>query len=352
MEYLSFAKLVFWIKPAGVLAAALLAGWFFRRLILGYLRRAHLAEGETVKSIAIRVGASYLPVWLVLLAAFLALRLIDVSPNFLKAFNRIAVTFWILSLTGAAASVAASAARFYTHASALPATSLTVSLIQLGVLGLGLLVVLANLGIAITPLLTALGVGSLAVALALQETLSNLFAGFYLMVSRTIRVGDYVKLETTPHEGYVTDIGWRATQIQDLASNVVVIPNSKLAQSVVTNYSQPDDEVINFVPVSVGYGVSLARVERLTLATAKSVLEELQPQVSKNFAPRVRFLAMKGTSFEMTVILKSRRYEEHFLVVHEFLKRLEAAFAKEGLSFGLNEVRGRDMNYVYPRSGP
>ena len=90
-------------------------------------------------------------------------------------------------------------------------------------------------GVSITPIITALGVGGLAMALALQDTLSNLFAGIHILAEHTIRIGDFIRLETG-QEGYVEDISWRTTRIRMLPNNMVIVPNSKLAQSVVVNY--------------------------------------------------------------------------------------------------------------------
>src|SRR5207302_9529306 len=85
---------------------------------------------------------------------------------------------------------------------------------------IGFLVLLDALGIQITPILTALSVGGLAVALALQDTLSNLFAGVHLLADKPIRVGDYVKIADTV-EGYVVDIGWRSTCVSILQNKAV-----------------------------------------------------------------------------------------------------------------------------------
>lgn len=99
------------------------------------------------------------------------------------------------------------------------------------VYGIGLLLILSQLGVQIGPLLTALGVGGLAAALALKDTLENLFSGIQLLIDRSIEVGDLVKLEVG-HEGIIIDIGWRNSKLCLPQKEVVVIPNSKLAQSV------------------------------------------------------------------------------------------------------------------------
>src|SRR3972149_4116414 len=114
-------------------------------------------------------------------------------------------------------------------------TGLGAALTKGTVLVLGGLLVLSTLGVAISPLLAALGVGGIAVGLALQDTLSNLFAGVHILMEKPLRVGGYVKLESG-QEGYVTDVGWRTTRIRMLPNNMIIVPHAKLAQSIVTNY--------------------------------------------------------------------------------------------------------------------
>lgn len=112
-------------------------------------------------------------------------------------------------------------------------TGLAQTVVKTVVLTVGGLILLGSIGVAITPILTALGIGGLAVALALQDTLSNLFAGFYLLADKAIKVGDFIKLETGV-EGFVEDIGWRSTRIRLLEKNLLVAPNAKLAQGMIT----------------------------------------------------------------------------------------------------------------------
>jgi len=119
------------------------------------------------------------------------------------------------------------------------------------VLVVGGLVLLGALGVQITPLLTALGVGGLAVALALQDTLSNLFAGLHLLADRPIRVGDYVKLADGV-EGFVLDVGWRSTRVRQLQNSIAIVPNSSVAKATIVNYYLPEPRLVISVRVSVG----------------------------------------------------------------------------------------------------
>src|SRR5256886_4080020 len=133
-----------------------------------------------------------------------------------------------------------------------PVTGLARAASRLTILAVGFLVLLSALGIHIAPILTALGVGGLAVALALQDTLSNLFAGMHLLADRPIRVGNYVKIADSV-EGYVVDVGWRSTRVRMLQDSVVVVPNKRVAESIITNYDLPQSRLALGILVSVDY---------------------------------------------------------------------------------------------------
>jgi small-conductance mechanosensitive channel len=170
---------------------------------------------------------------------------------------------------------------------ALPVTTLTENLAQITVVILGALIVLNHFDVSIAPILTALGVGGLAVALALQDTLSNLFGGFYVAVARQVQVGDYIKL-STGEEGYVTDIGWRSTTMRALAYNLVIVPNAKLAQAIVTNYSLPEKRTGTSVVVTVGYDCDPDAVEAMLSEVLKQAASEI-PGMLAEPAPSVGF---------------------------------------------------------------
>src|SRR5262249_37420548 len=139
---------------------------------------------------------------------------------------------------------------------------------------MGALIILSSLGIQITPLLTALGVGGLAVALALQPPLANLFSGLQLVASRQIRPGDYVRLQTG-QEGFVEDINWRSISIRERPNNLVVVPNTMLAQAIFTNYRLPEPRVATRVPLRVAYGSDLDFVERLAFEATRLALDDV-----------------------------------------------------------------------------
>ncbi|MDA0769930.1 MAG: mechanosensitive ion channel, partial [Chloroflexi bacterium] len=98
------------------------------------------------------------------------------------------------------------------------------------------------LSIPISPIWAGLGIGGIAVALAVQPTLSNFFAGTYVVTEGELNMGDYIQLEGGP-AGYVTEVGWRSTKIRTMFNNLVIIPNSRMAESIVTNFHNPSLEV-------------------------------------------------------------------------------------------------------------
>lgn len=217
----------------------------------------------------------------------------------------------------------------YAKKAVLPSPSIFTNLAKVTAFSIGVLIILQSLGISITPLLTALGVGGLAVALALQDTLSNIFSGLQIIATRQIRQGDYIRLGGG-EEGYVTDITWRNTLIRALANNLVLVPNSKLAGAIVTNYQLPDTDMGVLVQVGVSYDSDLEKVEQVTTEVARESLREVQGGVN-GFEPFIRFHTFADFSINFTVILRCEEYVDQYLVKHDFVKRLHRRFRTEGI---------------------
>jgi len=212
---------------------------------------------------------------------------------------------------------------------------------------LGIVLLLKAIGLEITPILTALGVGGLAVALALQDTLSNLFAGFYIAVARQIRLGDYIKLNTN-EEGYVTDITWRSTTIRGLANNMVIIPNSKLAQAIVTNYYLPEKRMSSNIQVGVSYDCDPDHVEQVLLDVANHAVGEVigllgDPPPAVTFDP-----GFGDSSLNFTIGFQVAEFANQFGVRHQLRKRVFRRLKEEGIEmpFPTRTV------YIHSADGP
>lgn len=197
------------------------------------------------------------------------------------------------------------------------------------VLGLGALYVLKISGADITPLLASGAIGGLAVALAFQDTLANLFGGFFIGIDRPVRVGDFIKIESG-EEGYVEEIGWRSTRIRLLANNMIVIPNSKLSQSVVMNYFMPRQDMSVYVPCGVAYDSDLQRVENVAIQVAKEVMQQVEGAVP-DWEPVVRWKEFGDFAISFVTVLRVRQFEAQYALQSEFIKALHRRFKQEGI---------------------
>lgn len=201
--------------------------------------------------------------------------------------------------------------------------------VRIIVVGLGLLILLDSFGVSITPILASLGIGSLAVALALQPTLENFFSGIQIVIDKPVKVGQFIKLDSG-EEGYVVKVGWRSTWIRMLPNNVVVIPNNVLVNSKVLNYYYPETELAVLVQVGVHYESDLKHVERVTCEVGKEVMKEVQGGVP-GFDPFIRYHTFNDFSIDFTVILRAKEFVDNYFVKHEFIKRLHERYNKEGI---------------------
>ncbi len=196
-------------------------------------------------------------------------------------------------------------------------------------IAMGLLIVLDQLGVSIAPLVAGLGIGGVAVALALQGTLASIFAGLSFMTDGSIRSGDYVELDNGTI-GMIEAIGWRTTRIRLLSDNTVIIPNSKLADSVTTNYNHPSEEMSVYVQVGVSYFSDLAQVERVTVEVGRQVLAET-PGAVKDYEPSIWYTDFGDSNINFWVVLRSENYLDSWLVKHNFVKALYDRYEKEGI---------------------
>ncbi|MBI4894814.1 MAG: mechanosensitive ion channel family protein [Candidatus Aenigmarchaeota archaeon] len=192
------------------------------------------------------------------------------------------------------------------------------------------LAIAAHFGVEITPAIAALGVGGLAIGLALQSTLTNFFAGLHIISDRPVVVGDYIELKSEGVEGHVVDISWRSTRIRTLADTIVVIPNAKLSDSVIVNdYS--DGKEINFkVSCGVSYGSDLDEVESATLDVARWVQKNSDGAV-RDFQPVMRFEKFGDSNIDFKVTLRAQKIEDNYQMTHDFIKALKKRFDKEGI---------------------
>lgn len=334
--------------PLTVLFATLILGYILRKILFNRLSRWAKNTKSNIDDIIIAAIRGPFILWCLMLGIYLALEFSSLSEEFVHISGKILLVLGITSITLVLANISTKLVKIYSGRieAALPMTSLTQNITRIVIFGIGILIILNGLGISITPILATLGVGGLAVALALQDTLSNLFSGFHIILARQVRIGDYVKLDSG-EEGYVTDINWRTTKIKMLPNNVVLVPNAKLAQAIVINYYLPDKEMAVLINLGVHYNSDLKKVEKITCDVAKEVMKEVSGGVPE-FEPFIRYHTFADFSINFTVILRAKEFVDQYLIKHELIKKLHSRYKKEGIVI---PYPIRAINYEQEKAG-
>ena len=332
MENLSFEQIAFEVlMPIGIFIVVTILGYYIRKFLFKRLRR--LSKRSTKQYYEIFIHTISIPsfIWVLILAIYLALEYSTLPENIVDIAGKALFVLGVISVTLVLSNVIVALIRYQARRSKTetPVTSLMEHIARIVIYILGILIIIVYFNIQLTPIFATLGIGGLAIALALQGTLADLFAGFYISASKEIRVGDYLKLESG-EEGYVTDITWRATQIRMLPNNVVLIPNDKLAKAVVTNYYFPEKEMLVRIPVGVHYGSDLDKVERVTIEVAREVMREVEGGIP-DFEPYIRYREFDDFSINFLAVLKAREVLDQYPITHEFIKRLHKRYGKEGI---------------------
>lgn len=322
-----------WLGYATEMLLLLLFAWIIRRVVVGYLTKLAKRTETTFDDEIVSLVASALRPLLLLAVLAITLNSLPMPPRFAALANRmvtlatIAVGIYYLYQLVLILSTA------WIQRESTRQTLLDPSrfFIRVVFAGLAAMILLDNLGVSLTAVWTTLGVGSVAIALALQDTLSNFFAGIYLRLDRPVRPGDYVKLDSN-QEGFIVHLGWRSTHMRTLPNNIVVVPNSKLASAIVTNYSMPENEMSLLVSISVSYESDPEQVERILIEEATGAAGHVEGLLAAP-APFVRFIPGFGeSSLDFTLICRVATFVDQYLAQHEIRKRILARFRAEGIS--------------------
>ena len=320
-----------WVRQVAFVLGGVLLGLLTERFLVRALHTIAKRTESTWDDLVIQAIHRMPLVWWTAAGVWGAVLARGIDPNLQAVVGRTLVVVMIGSVTIVGMRLASGAVDRYAARSArIPSTTLLTNLARLVIGILGLFLILQNLRIEITPLLTAMGIGGLAVALALQDTLSNLFAGISIILSGQVRPDDYVQL-ASGEQGFVTDVKARNSTIRTFPTeNLVVVPNSVLASSIVTNYSLPKRSLTIAVPVGVSYDSDLEEVERVAIEVAVEALEAAEGKAPET-PPWVRYREFGDSSINFDVLLSADGFRSQSLIQHEFIKRLHARFNAEGI---------------------
>lgn len=321
------------LAPILGILSALIAIYIVKPVLVREMRLLAARTDSEALPIFLDLLEGYLTLWILLGAAAATASAAALETGHLNLIHGVIRVCFLTSVTWAFVRFLSETAKLYgRQLRASEATTRLVSrLLQILVIVIGAMLVLSNLGISITPLLTALGVSSLAVALALQDSLGNFFAGIVLVASKTVEAGHYVKLDSG-QEGTIVDVGWRTTQMYDLGNHLILIPNTKLAQAVVTNFHKPDPDLSVSIQMSVPYETDLEMFERISLEAATEI-QQLRGGALKDFKPVFRYQQFTDTGAQCAISLRAAAFADRFLMTHEFLKRFHARMRQERIPF-------------------
>jgi small-conductance mechanosensitive channel len=316
-----------------LLLVAALTARLMRRLTTRWLTGSPtVPKGEGRFYAAHKVPNIGVPVAVAVLVGGVELVLPELAlPERLGHWTQSALTLVLVFSCGTAlARIAVAGVTEYAtrHPSVTPALGVMRVAMRVVVAILAGLMALQSLGVPVAPLLTTLGVGSLAVALALQDTLANFFAGLYLLAERPVRLGDYIKIHDG-EEGYVEAIGWRSSRLRTQKNNTVIVPNQKLSQAILTNFALPAPPVAMSIPVTVPYEVEPATVERHLQDELSLALAEIPDMHGADVAVRLTNFGESGLVFQCSFTV--RDFDAQARVGHELRKRLFGRLRREGI---------------------
>jgi small-conductance mechanosensitive channel len=327
------------ITPLAFVVGGLLLGFVFERFVLNRLRERLSDTRLDWGGVVMGAFRGVVTLWFGLAGAYLALVELSLGEAVEGFLHDALLAALILSVALVAARISGGLVdASTTRAENLPSSSLFSTIARVTIMVLGVLVVLQTLGIAISPLIAGLGLGGLAVALALQDPLSNLLSGVFIIASRQLEPGDFVSLGAD-RQGYVQDINWRNTTIRNLDGDLGIVPNATLIEEVITNHHRPTKETRVLVPMRIAPGSDLSRVEEVTVEVAREVMTEVRGGVP-GFEPLVRYSSFGASGIGFSVIMRTREFTEQYLVRHEFVKRLDERYRREGIEVPFSTTIG------------
>jgi len=190
------------------------------------------------------------------------------------------------------------------------------SVLRIALFVIALLYVLSSWGVQIAPLLAGLGIAGLAIALALQPILSNIFSGAAMVLDHSVRVGDLVYLDEKT-KGKVEKIGLRSTRIKNFDNELLIIPNNKIADSLIQNVALPEPKSRVVIPFSVAYGSNIDKVKKIVLVEIKKI-----QHLEKEPGPLVRFLEMADSGLNFKAYFFVDTFENRFASIDEANTRI------------------------------
>ncbi len=330
------------IIPACILAFAFSVGVVLNRMLTSKLERRVKASESEIMEIFFRAMRG-VPIYLcVVIGLYWSVTTSSLPPGLERIFSYVLFAMIVFSITRVCERTLSGFIRLkFSGSSDMTQSTLLDTIFRVAIYASGALVILDYFNISIAPIMAAMGVGGMAVAFGVRETLENIFSGLQLIISKQLRVNDYIKL-STGDEGRVIDINWRyITVMPPNEGSVVVIPNKVIANAVTSNFSQPRDDIVVVVPIGVSYDSDLEKVERVTVEVARELqikIDGYEPHFDSEgidrdkLAPVVRYQCFNDSSIDFNAVMHVQTFTNQYLLKHEFIKAITKRYREEGIN--------------------
>ena len=320
-----------WFIPAAIVFIGIVLGMIFKQVVHTRLKKAALTSEWEGDDIILHAVESQIVLWFFWAALSLALRDVEIAEPFGLYVSNFLIIILMASITHAAAKLIVGLLNLWSkkQGGGFPSTIMFTNFVWITVYSIGLLVILDALEISIAPMLTALGIGGLAVSLALKDTLTDVFAGLHILLSKKVQPGDFVSLDSG-EMGYIQNITWRNTKMLERTNNIIHIPNTKLSKAIIKNYDSGESSFSVKIPMGVGYDSDLDVVERVVMEVANDLHQKMD-EMNKKSTPSIKFKGFGESSIDFMVYFRGNKYGDQNPIIHEFVKKLHKRFNDEGI---------------------
>ncbi|MBT8507596.1 mechanosensitive ion channel protein MscS [Methanomicrobiaceae archaeon CYW5] len=321
---------------AAIIAIGIIAAWGVARLFRWLGNKADLTESEFDDILVLSFGKPIV-VGILLFSFFLALGYIDIPENYAWILESkylhalyIFLGAWVVSIF--VQNFVALYGRWMAEKTESDFDDKIVHILEVTsryiIWFIAILIVLSYLEIDITPLLAAGGIFGIAIALAAQDLISNFFGGALIVVDKPFSVGDRVMIEG--NLGDVVSIGPRSSRIMTLDYQLLTIPNSTIANSIVTNYAMPDIKLKIKLPVSVAYGSDVAQVKKILFEICDHAVAH-STYILDDPRPNVYFLEFGPSSLDFMIVLWAKKFNMSWEIKDWINTEIDRRFAEEGI---------------------
>jgi small-conductance mechanosensitive channel len=331
-----YNNLEIFASPALIIVFGVFFGVIFKKFIHSKLKLAAEKSNWKGDDAVLDAVEPHIVIWFFLGALSIATSNIDsilVENSYLKSFlNDYVSKFLVIVIIGSITLVFGKLAVSLFNSWAkdqekgFPSTTMFTNFVRITIYIIGLLIILDALNISIAPLITAFGIGGLAVSLALKDTLTDVFAGLHILLSKKVQVGDFVQIDTGDM-GYVQNISWRNTTIMERTNNIIHIPNTRLSSAIIKNFDSGDRSFSVKIPVGVSYSSNLDEVEKVTHEVISQIQTSME-ETNKNYEPTMRFQNFGESSINLMVYFRGNRYGDQNPIIDNFIKLLHKKYAE------------------------